>query len=91
MTKLYIVSSGITLTARDLNDYVELKNDANLNLIGGTVTKNIWGLETFQLLELLQWMLIWEFAHQLTSLMDVRLFMSPKIQQSEHDQVNLSQ
>lgn len=43
MTKHYIVASGVTLSAHDLHDYVQLMPNANLNLQGGTVGKNIWG------------------------------------------------
>ena len=43
MSKHYIVNSGITLSAANLNDYVELRPGATVNLTGGTVTKNIWG------------------------------------------------
>ena len=43
MTKHYIVAPGVTLTAGNLNDYVELKSGASVNLVGGIVNKNIWG------------------------------------------------
>ena len=43
MTRHFIVNSGITLTARDLHDFVQLQPGACVNLLGGTVSKNIWG------------------------------------------------
>ena len=43
MARHYIVASGYTLTAGELNDYVQLMPGASINLTGGNVTKNIWG------------------------------------------------
>lgn len=43
MTKHYIVSKNCTVTAGNLNDYVELQAGSSINLTDGTVTKNIWG------------------------------------------------
>ena len=43
MTRHYIVNAGITLTAGNLNDFVQLQPGGCLNLVGGTVNKNIWG------------------------------------------------
>lgn len=43
MTIHYIVASGYTLTAHECHAYVQLMPDAQVNYMGGRVTKNVWG------------------------------------------------
>jgi hypothetical protein len=43
MTIHYIVASGYTLSVHECHDFVQLMPGASINLMGGRVTKNIWG------------------------------------------------